>query len=237
MRTKERGVIDQRIEELDSLVKRFHLHYCLAGGRYMKSILKLAAIVLTATISSAAFAYYDVLDTGEVMAPGKYKLTADTQLVTSEGGINVGAIFDAGFQEEFGVRALAGFGTTDYYMGGLFKWMPVPDVGGQPAVGCNVGLIYGKWHDSRDLTLRGEPLVSKQFTLERIIVTPYSSLPLGIRTRNSDNRQIDTDAKFQAQFVAGSQLQVEKWKNLQFLGEVGLDLSNNSLSHVSVAAV
>ena len=38
------------------------------------------------------------------------------------------------------------------------------------------------------------------------------------------------------QIVAGTQLQVEKWKNLQFIAEVGANL-NNALSHVSFGAI
>jgi hypothetical protein len=190
---------------------------------------------LSATFaSSVCWAYYDVLDTGEVMGEGKYKLTADTQLLTSTGGLNVGGIFDMGFQEEYGVRVLGGFGRTDYFMGALFKWMPIPDVGNQPAVGFNTGLLYAKWDDSRDLTLRWEPIVSKKFTFEKAVLTPYASIPVGIRTRNSDTQTTGTDVTWQ--FVAGSQVQIEKWKNLQFMGEVGVDMGN-ALGHISVAAI
>lgn len=205
------------------------------GGLSMNSIAKIIGVVALGFLSSPCWAYYDVLDTGEVMQKGKYKLTADTQLLTSTGGGNVGVIADAGIQEEYGLRAIAGLGRTDYFFGGLFKWMPIPDIQNQPAVGFNAGLLYAKWYDNRDLTFRFEPLVSKKFSLEQVIITPYGSIPLGLRTRSS-NVNSDTGTDIAWQFVVGSQLQIEKWKNLQFMGEVGLEL-DHSLSHISVAAI
>ena len=126
----------------------------------MRIMAKMLLVGCVGLLGSQAFAYYDVLDNGEVLPQGHYKLTGDAQLLTDTGGLNVGAIFDAGFQDEYGIRALAGTGRTDYFMGALFKCMPIPDTENQPAVGFNAGLLYAKWEDSRDLTFRFEPLVS-----------------------------------------------------------------------------
>lgn len=201
----------------------------------MKSMIKKLAL-LGLFVSSTCWAYYDVLDTGEILAPGKYKLTGGVQALTSTGGGNVDAMVDMGIQDQFGVRALAGFGKTDYSVGAMFKWVPIPDVENQPAVGFNLGLVYAKWMDARDLTLRFEPLVSKKFVLDVCTLTPYASLPLGIRTRNSNNRDIDTTTRIPVQFVIGSQLQVPKWENIQFMAEIGVDV-DQALSHITVGAL
>lgn len=184
--------------------------------------------------SSPGWAYYDVLDNGEVMTKGNYKLTATTQLLTESGGLNIGGIFDMGFEEDFGIRVLAGFGRTDYFVGGMLKWMPIPDIDNQPAIGFNLGLAYARWNSASDLTFRGEPLVSKKFPIETATITPYVSLPIGVRMRNSTAQ--DDATKIAWQFAAGSQLQIEKWKNLQFMAEVGLDL-NQAQSYISAAAI
>ncbi len=191
-------------------------------------------LLLLGFISTPCWAYYEVLDTGEVLPKGQYKLTGETQLLTNPGGVNIGAIIDAGFQEEFGARVIAGFGRTDYFFSGMFKWVPIPDVENQPALGFNAGLVFGKWYDATELTFRAEPLVSKKFTLESTTLTPYASTPIGIRLRNSNTQ--DTTTYITWQLALGTQVQVERWKNLQFIGEVGLDLSH-SFSYISVAGV
>lgn len=192
-------------------------------------------ILLSTFTASQAFAYYDVLDTGEVMAKGNYKITGATQVITSNGsGLNVEGSFDAGFQDEFGVRALFGLGKTEYFLGGLFKWIPIPDIEGQPAIGFNAGIIYGQESTMRAMTVRFEPLVSKKFNLQSTTWTPYASLPFGIRNENRDDGSAGTNMA--AQFVLGTQLEIQKWKKLQFMAEVGADLAK-AFSHVSLAAV
>lgn len=191
-------------------------------------------LILGLLTSSSAFAYYDVLDTGEIMAKGNYKLTGGAQLLTDEGGANGEAIFDAGFSDEFGGRATFGLGRTDIFAGALFKWMPIPDIDNQPAIGFNVGLLYGKANGNRDLTFRFEPLVSKKIDAGSTVWTPYASIPLGLRSRDSEDNGKSND--FAWQLVGGTQLQIEKWKKLQFMAEIGVDLGK-AVSHVSVAAV
>jgi len=186
-------------------------------------------------LSSAAWAYYDVMDTGEVLGDGRYKVTAVSELLTSRGGLNAGGIFDMGFQEQYGLRALVGVGTTDYNFGALFKWMPVPDTDSQPAVGFNVGLLYAKIDNDNDLTLRFEPLVSKKFNLEHLVLTPYASLPISMRNRTSTTEDSSSAMGWQA--VVGSQLKIEQWQNIQFMAEAGVDLGSNAYSHVSLGAM
>ena len=194
----------------------------------------LALLTTLFTLSAPVHAYYAVLDNAEVMPEGHYKLTGDVQALTDTGGLNVAARIDAGFQEEYGVRGLIGAGVTDFFMGAFFKWMPIPDVKGQPALGFNAGVVFATDDGERTLSFRLEPLVSKKFASSVGIWTPYASIPIGYRNRNGRDRQVTSN--FTAQVVAGSQLQVAKWQNLQFLAEVGVDLEE-ALSHVAVAAV
>ncbi|MBX3022011.1 MAG: hypothetical protein KF799_10075 [Bdellovibrionales bacterium] len=196
----------------------------------MKSLLLCFAFL----IGSPAFAYMDVLDTGEILPKGSYRLLAGPQFLTDHGGLNVQGAFDVGFEEEYGLRGLFGFGKTDIFAGGLFKWVPIPDVEGQPAVGLRTGILYAKDASVRDLTFRIEPLVSKKFALEATVWTPYASVPIGIRNISADGGRNRTDMSWQ--LVGGTQLQVSKWKKLQFMTEVGVDL-DKALSHFSIAAL
>lgn len=187
-------------------------------------------------ISIPAHAYYAVLDNGEILPSGQFKLTPSFQSITDSGGANVSARVDAGLDDEFGMRGLVGFGKTDFFLGGILKWMPVPDIEGQPAIGMNMGLVYAKYDDIRDATIRFEPLVSKRMNVDTTVFTPYASIPLGIRTRSSDNPDVDVNTKLAWQLVVGTQLQLEQWKKMQFIGELGINL-DNAPSHLSVGAI
>jgi len=222
-------------EEFENLVKPFPLVYGDPYRRFFMRNIMALSLALFLTLPAHA-AYYGVLDSGEVLQSGKYKFTGDAQALTENGGLNLGASFDMGFQEEFGLRGLVGFGKTDFYAGGLFKWMPIPDLDNQPAMGFNVGILYGKDGDVSDMTVRFEPLMSKRLTIEQTTFTPYVSLPVGVRVRDTNNPYINDDTKMTFQLVLGSQLQVEAWKNLQFIGEVGIDL-DEAPGYLSIGAI
>jgi len=194
-------------------------------------------ILAILSFTSAAWAHTEVLDTGEVMGPGKFKLTGGLQALTERGGANATAIFDTGIQQDWAVRALAGFGKTDYYGGALLKWMPIPDVENQPAIGFNAGITYAHWLDFKETTFRFEPLISKKFVIDgNTAITPYGSIPIGIRLRSADDADVSSSTQTTLQFAAGGQLQVERWKNLQFIAELGLDL-DHAESYIEVGAI
>lgn len=196
--------------------------------------MKRTLIALALLLSLPAHAYYGVLDNGEILAKNQYKFTGDLQWLTSRGGLNVAARADIGYLDEFGARLLVGSGATDIFAGGMIKWMPIPDLQGQPAIGLNGGLIYARDNGNRDLTFRLEPLVSKKFTVDDMDWTPYASLPIGLRSR--DNADVDNRHDVTWQFVAGTQLLIPQVRQVQFIGEFGVDLGN-ALSHISVGAI
>ncbi len=79
----------------------------------------LVSLVLLVVSTQASAAYYGVLDNGEVLEQGKYKVTTMRKFSPKNGGLNLGAMFEMGFKDEFGIKALAGFGKTDVYAGGM----------------------------------------------------------------------------------------------------------------------
>ncbi len=183
------------------------------------------ALVLTLLMAAVpASAYYSVLDTGEILPSGLYKLTGNMQVLTENSKLNLGVRGDMGISDEFGLRVIGGFGEMDTFLGAMFKWMPIPDVDKQPAMGFGIGLIYGNDDDMTDVTIRFEPLISKTFEYQGTVFTPYGAVPLGLRMRDHDNDSLDSD-KATLQMVGGVQVQVEKWKSLQFIGEIGVDLT------------
>lgn len=199
----------------------------------LRPSLLISALLLLIRVPTA-WAYYDILDTGEILPSGNYRLLGGAQLLTDRGGFNVNTAIDAGFREEFGLRGILGFGSTDVFAGGYFKWIPIPDIEGQPAMGARAGVLYGKDGGTRDLSFRLEPMISKKFAVGSAFLTPYASLPMGINAHDSENGSNKTEITWQ--LVAGSQMQFERWKKLQFMAEIGVDLQH-ALSHVSLAAV
>jgi hypothetical protein len=187
------------------------------------------------TYSSSSWGYYALLDNAEILKRGQYKVTPDLQILTDDGGANVGVRMDIGFEEDYGLRALAGAGDTDFFLGGVFRWVPIPDIESQPAMALNIGIIYGKDEDVRDLTFRTEPMLAKKIEIETTTWTPYVGLPAGLRIRQSDDPLIDEDTELTFQLIVGSQFKFEQIANWQFLGEFGADL-DNSPTYIAVAA-
>lgn len=204
-------------------------------------IISLAVLLVAATLSIPGWAYQEVLDNAEVLNWGQLKLTGGLQGITDNGTANVTGIIDTGIQQDFGVRGLIGFGETDFYIGGLVKWIPIPDVDNQPAIGFNVGMTYATWmSDVTDTTLRFEPLISKKFAIETAHVTPYASFPLGIRMRSVDaanqSDELEDDTRLTSQLVVGTQLELAQWREMQFIGEIGLDI-DETFSHIALGIV
>lgn len=204
--------------------------------RHISVSITLASIAAFMISVQAHAAYYGVLDNGEVQPAGQYKVTTDVQALTKNGGLNLGGTFDMGFNDEFGLRALLGFGKTDFFAGAMFKWMPIPDLENQPAIGVNLGVVYANDEDIRDMSFRAEPLVSKRLTVEQTVITPYAALPVSVRVRDTNSVAVKEETRMAFQLVIGSQLQIEAYKNLQFIAEIGLDL-DQSPGYVSMGAV
>jgi hypothetical protein len=199
----------------------------------IRGLILTAALILTSTAS----ADYSVLDTGELMPSGNYKFTGDVQALTENAGVNVGARADMGINENFGVRALMGFGDMDFFAGGMIKWAAVKEEKSRPFFGANAGLLYVGEGDFRDLIARVEPLVSKKIDIEEVTLIPYMSAPVGFRMRRSDSDLIDDKNDVTIQLAVGSQLRIPQViPELQFIGEIGIDL-NEAPGYISLGAI
>ncbi|MGE4133151.1 MAG: hypothetical protein AB7F86_16030 [Bdellovibrionales bacterium] len=192
------------------------------------------AALFVGFFGTSAHAYYSIMDTGEALTD-RYKLTGEAQLLTDRGGGNASARFDVGINEEWGFRGLAGFGKIDMFFGGFAKWRAVEETEDMPLFALNAGLVYVKNDGVRDLILRLEPLASKKFDLEGIVLTPYGSLPIGIRSSDADPGKNDEDA-ITLQLVAGAQLHIKEWEYVDFLTEIGVEL-NEAPTYISVGAI
>ena len=193
----------------------------------MRLILAIAALI---TFAQPAHAYFSTLDTGDVIEPGKYRAIVSPQTIFNEfSGLNVLGMFDTGLSEDQSVRALVGFGEVDFQVGGMYKWIPFPDVGDQPAIGVSGGLVWAKVEDHNALSLRIHPLVSKKFETEVGDFTPYGSMPIGVT-------DFEDETFVPIQLVGGTEWRTLHFENLTFMAELGLNLSK-AFSYISAGAV
>lgn len=190
-------------------------------------------VFIALAFSSPSFAYYSVMSTGEILPEGKYTLTGEAQFLTDDpSGVNAGARFETGIDEGSGFRGEVGVGTTDLFLGALYKFIPYPDIEGQPAVGLNTGILYANDAGYGEFTLRFEPLVSKKFEMTFGHLIPYGSVPIGIqhRTKGSDRNDVAI------QIVGGVEMAFNELKGLRFMPEVGIDI-DNAPTYISIGAI
>lgn len=190
-------------------------------------------VVVSLFIAVKANALYSVMDTGDLLPEGQFRANLETQLITDhDDGVNLMGRFDSWFNDDSNVRGVVGFGTTDLYLAGFYKWVPYPDAEGQPAIGISAGLAYARYEIEDEtlgeLSLRFHPIISKKFVVEMGELTPYGSLPFGLASR-------DGDTEFPVQAVGGVEWKTSQWQKLTFSAEVGFNV-NEAFSYFSLGA-
>jgi hypothetical protein len=185
-------------------------------------------------LGRASFAYYSVLDTGDILAPGHYDLSLETEFITSDGsGANVVGRFDTPVADDAQIRALVGGGTTDFHAGAFYKWVPIPDVHDQPAVGIIAGALYARANNPEGnstnyFTARIAPVASKAFQFEFGKLEPYLSVPIGVRVGDGSQLPI--------QLALGTEVKTHHLDNIAWRAELGFNL-NQAYSYISLNAV
>lgn len=188
--------------------------------------LKAALIFSALLFSTPGKAYFSTLDTGELIAPGKYQISIEPQIIFQNySGLNAVARFDTGINEESSVRGVLGVGTVDFEIGGFYKWVPFPDLETQPAIGGMVGVTIARINSDTVYNLRFHPLISKKLESEIGDVIPYGSLPIGISSR-PDKTVVPV------QLVAGAELRPLNTPNFSFFGEIGANV-NEAFGYIS----
>ena len=176
------------------------------------------ATVLALLAPLKAHAYYSTFDTGEVIAPQTYQVGLAPQYITNryEGG-QVDGFFDAGIDESSSARGIIGAGIVNFELGGMYKYVPFPDAGRQPAIGGEVGAVVARTSIGTEVSLRASPMVSKRLESEVGDFIPYASLPLGITFR-PDRTVVPI------QLEIGTEFRPLNIPNLSGFAEIGIDM-------------
>ena len=196
----------------------------------MKHLIALTIVLFSFT----SHAYYSVMDTADLVEKDLYDAQIEGQFITDgESGLNLLGRFDGRLTEETGYRVEAGFGVVDFNLAGFFKWAPIPDTGKQPALAVSTGFSIARYkfgtETANDLSIRAHPIASKKFDMDFRTLTPYTALPLGLRT-------VEGDMDLTAQLVIGSKVKPERFENMSFIGELGFDLAE-AFTYLSVGFV
>ena len=185
--------------------------------------------VLGLFLSSTAHAYLSIAESGEVLAPGKYQVGVEPQLLTNKGGgANFVVFFDTSINDSTSARILMGAGAVDFNAFASVKWMPFPDVENQPAMGLRVGAGLARDEEENLLQLQVAPLVSKKFDTEYGLSVPYFAIPFTYLNTKEEN-VVATN------LAVGTEFHYVDWTGVTLGAELGVDL-NKSYSYVSIFA-
>lgn len=184
------------------------------------------AVLTTLLLSSQAFAFLEVGESGEITGQGMYRVGLIPQIKTSGGGgANISGFFDAGLNDSMSGRIWAGTGDTDFVTGATLKWIPIPDYDQQPAIGLRGGAFYFRDDGNSSSLFRLDPMISKKFSVDVGDLTPYGAIPVMFETTNSKTTT-------EMQLVVGTEYVHPDVKKLRFGAELGFDLKD-SFSYVA----
>jgi hypothetical protein len=179
--------------------------------------------------TSSVWAYHSLLTNGHFLESGEYRLLSEVQFLTTvDSGVNINFHGESYLTDDLNLKASLGFGTTQFNLSAYIKWVPIPDLDKQPAIGVLGGLAFGQFEDENDFSLKVSPFISKHFDLEIGELTPYLAVAFSVRNHNSTTST-------PLQLVIGNELLSFDWSHIRFFAEAGFDL-NESFSYFSLAA-
>lgn len=182
-------------------------------------IIKITFVFLAAFIlSRTSFAYLSVGETAEILPENYYKLGVQPQLIVSEGsGLNVGVFFDTYLADSLNGRVEIGGGKTDFWTSASVKWVPIPDIDRQPALGLRGGLIYARDKGLNIYNVQLTPIISKKADTRYGEMVPFVALPITFQSIGSQTTTL-------SQFAIGAE-----WfqnKEINYGAEFDLNMSN-----------
>lgn len=173
------------------------------------------------------FAYVEIGESNDILNEGHYRFGSLLQMRLSDGGgTNLTAFADGRINEEMGWRGFLGGGDLDFYAGGSLKWVPIPDYQNQPSLGGKVEANFGRKKDNSLFSVRVVPMASKKTDWVGHQWSPFVGLPIGVSSSAGKS-------DFFANLAAGSEVKFEGLDDVQFVGELGIGLTN-SFSYLSI---
>lgn len=165
--------------------------------------------------------YLSIGESGEIIPKDNYRLGASLQSLTAgKSGLNVGGYMDMGVNSDSSARLLFAVGSVDFQLGGSYKYIPFPDYENQPAIGVRTAAWVARVSDTSITTFQIAPLISKKVQVPKGELTPYIAVPINM-TFTKDTNTTGT------QFVVGTEYSHPELENVQFAGEILLNLNKS----------
>lgn len=178
-------------------------------------------MLLIGLVTVSSQGYLSIMESGEPVQAGDYHIGFAPQFVTNIDGAS-NAVFNLRTQvnsgQDFSLQL--GSGHTRLWTTLASRWIPIPDVQNQPAMGLRYDITLAQQSDQSSGVLRLAPFLSKRFRTEAGHLEPYVYLPLGVLINNDQTRSLSS-------LTIGTQLQVEDLRPIYFYVESGINLRGN----------
>ena len=188
-----------------------------------------AMLIISLMVSKSWGGIHSTLETGEVI--DRIKANISTQWLINGGyeGIGVMGHIEVPFSESSSWKVGLGRGTDiNLQVDGGWKWIPVPDYDGQPAIGLLSGATYihcpcPDSDASSAFGLYTHPILSKKIKANFGTFNTYTGPLLGFMFN-------DNNIWYPIRLTLGSELVIDSMKNLGFILEGSLNLNNSTNS-------
>lgn len=174
-----------------------------------------------------AKAMISLFESGNVVNKGEYKTTISTQFLNGSNTSSLQLVgqIETGVSESESFKLTLGTGGTSYaQFGGSYKWVPYPDIAGQPAIGGITALRYAsnKTTDN-DFVIQVGPIVSKYIQFATGAFDVYSSMLFGTKVSSEWDLPINWNL--------GAEIETIKIPDLKLYAELAIAL-NSASNHI-----
>ena len=172
-------------------------------------------------------AMVSLFESGSVVNRGEYKTTLSTQFLNGNNTSSMQLVgqLETGVSESESFKLTVGAGGASYaQFGGSYKWVPYPDISGQPAIGGITSLNYSanKTTDN-DFTVQVGPIVSKYIQFATGAFDVYSSKLFGTT--------VSSEWELPINFNLGAEIETIKIPDLKLYAELAIAL-NSASNHI-----
>lgn len=174
-----------------------------------------------------AKAYLTILESGEPVGVNEYHLGFAPQFVSGEAsGTNAVFVLRKGLDEGRDFSVQVGSGAVDLWTTLATRWIPIPDVDNQPAIGLRFDVTLVRETNASGGSFRVAPFISKRYRTDVADLEPYAYVPLGFSVSEGKYDNMSN-------LVIGSQFRLEDLRPVYFYGETAFNM-RNSVSYFTI---
>ncbi len=174
-----------------------------------------------------AEAMTSLFESGSVVNRGEYKTTLSTQFLNGNDTSSIQLVgqVETGVSESESFKLSLGAGGSSYaQFGGSYKWIPYPDIAGQPALGGVAAVRYSANRSTdNDFVIQVGPIVSKYIQFATGAFDVYSSMLFGTK--------VSSEWELPINFNLGAEIETIRIPDLKLYAELAIAL-NSASSHI-----